>query len=96
MSAYERGTRAPNIEIILTLSEFFNVTTDYLLGKTSCNLSPSVLTEKISDGISIGEIINDLKALSKKQQDAIVLIINNMLFYEMVKEKTELGETKLK
>lgn len=93
ISAYERGERAPNLDIILALSEYFDVTTDYLLGKTSYSQSPSILTEKVSDGTPIGEIVIALKALSKKQQDAIVLIINNMLFYEVA--KTELNETRL-
>lgn len=31
---YERDLREPNDEITLKLAEFFNVTTDYLLGKS--------------------------------------------------------------
>lgn len=31
---YERGERQPNPEMLLKLAEYFNVTTDYLLGRT--------------------------------------------------------------
>lgn len=31
---YEKGERQPNPEMLLKLAEYFNVTTDYLLGRT--------------------------------------------------------------
>lgn len=34
VSMYENGTREPSLETLVKISEFFNVTTDYLLGKT--------------------------------------------------------------
>jgi transcriptional regulator with XRE-family HTH domain len=34
ISKYERGELEPSNEIIITLSNFFNVTTDYLFGKS--------------------------------------------------------------
>ena len=33
-SNYENDNRRPNMELIIKLADFFNVTTDYLLGKT--------------------------------------------------------------
>ncbi|KRL00112.1 helix-turn-helix transcriptional regulator [Liquorilactobacillus capillatus] len=35
VGAWERGTRQPNIEAIQVLSDLFNVSTDFLLGKNS-------------------------------------------------------------
>ena len=34
VSMYENGIREPSLETLVKISEFFNVTTDYLLGKT--------------------------------------------------------------
>ncbi len=34
ISAYEKGKREPDIETIKQLAEYFNVSTDYLLGKS--------------------------------------------------------------
>lgn len=31
---YEGGTRRPNYEILVTLADYLDVTTDYLLGRT--------------------------------------------------------------
>lgn len=33
-TAYERGTRSPDYESLQKLAEFYDVTTDYLLGRT--------------------------------------------------------------
>ena len=37
---YEYGQREPNIEMILKLAEYYDVTTDYLLGKESPSADP--------------------------------------------------------
>lgn len=34
ISGYELGTRTPGVDMIEAISDFFNVDTDYLLGKT--------------------------------------------------------------
>src|SRR5699024_11605694 len=35
LSGYENGTRSPDPEMILKLAELYDVSTDYLLGRTS-------------------------------------------------------------
>lgn len=33
ISHYERGTRTPNLQILIQLADYFDVSTDYLLGR---------------------------------------------------------------
>lgn len=33
---YEQGTREPSIDIIILLCNFFDVSADYLIGRTDC------------------------------------------------------------
>lgn len=35
LSGYENGTRSPDPEMLISLAEFYNVTTDYLLGRSN-------------------------------------------------------------
>ena len=35
ISQYERGTRSLSIEMLVKYADFFNVSTDYILGRTS-------------------------------------------------------------
>ena len=37
---YELETRTPNADVIIKLADFFNVSTDYLLGRTGCKAPP--------------------------------------------------------
>lgn len=39
-SQYENGTREPNFETLFKIADYFNVTTDYLLGRTTINSPP--------------------------------------------------------
>jgi len=80
VSAYETGARVPNIDILVALSALYNVTTDYLLGLSECNTSPSVLNEEFIDGISLGTIIQSLSLLAPKQRIAVSQVINDMRF----------------
>ena len=37
---YELKTRTPNADVIVKLADFFDVSTDYLLGRTDCKAPP--------------------------------------------------------
>ena len=36
ISMYEQGNSEPNVEILSKIADYFNVTADYLIGRTSC------------------------------------------------------------
>ncbi len=64
VSGYETGERTPSTEILLALSNLYNCTTDYLLGKTSSQ--PKIILD--TDGLSTEQIqaINNLITAFKK------------------------------
>ena len=88
ISAYETGARLPSIEAVFDFAEYFDVTTDYLLGRTDNSVSPSVLKQEIVDGVSVERIIEKLLTLEPNQRSAICLIIENARFYTDVRRKT--------
>ncbi|MBQ3213521.1 MAG: helix-turn-helix transcriptional regulator [Clostridia bacterium] len=47
ISNYEKGTSQPNIETIIKLAKYFNVSTDELLGLSQAETNETVLTNKI-------------------------------------------------
>lgn len=61
---YEKGIAVPPADAILKLAEYFNVTTDYLLGRTD---NPDMLNEPIQiaasmkDGLDISDMDDDEK-----------------------------------
>ncbi|MCC0671629.1 helix-turn-helix domain-containing protein [Clostridioides sp. ES-S-0145-01] len=58
---YENGTREPKIETLESLSNYYNVSVDYLLGKTS--IENHTTTDEIS------KIINAYESLPKEAQE---------------------------
>ena len=78
ISNYESNVHYPDVEKLKQLADFFNVTTDYLLGRSKCSLSPAILEQKISDGRSWSEIIKDVQSLSPSRQRTLLLMLNEM------------------
>ena len=49
ISNYETGVHYPDVEKLIKLAEFFNVSIDYLLGRSTSKLSPDVFEQTIMD-----------------------------------------------
>jgi repressor LexA len=47
LAMYERGERTPPVDKLILLADFFDVSTDYLLGKAEQRNYPEQLTEKV-------------------------------------------------
>lgn len=66
---YEGNFQEPNNELTLKLTEFFNVSTDYLLGKTDVRN-----IEQLDDPLNLAKIgfsMKDYNPPSEKQQEQI-------------------------
>lgn len=63
ISNYETGRHAPSLETVVQLANYFNVTTDYLLGRTDSSLSVKWLEEDFVHGKTIGDMVRLLKSL---------------------------------
>ena len=64
ISQYERGVTRPDYETLLTIADYFNVSTDYLLGNTDVtvrlvNEDELNLLDRFSEDTGIRHYIND-------------------------------------
>lgn len=64
---YEINKREPNNELVLKLAEFFNVSTDYLLGKSDIRNPEKIDDDKINIGLST----KDYTPPTEEQQEKI-------------------------
>lgn len=78
ISNYENGVHFPDVEKLIKLADFFNVTTDYLLGRASSDLSPDVFDEPFVGKKTIGSFLNDIKGLSDERRQALFVIMRDM------------------
>lgn len=80
ISNYERGVYYPEIEKLINLADFFQVTTDYLLGRCEYNFSPDIFSELITDDKTVGKVIQTLRKLPQEKRNALLLMMGDMEF----------------
>lgn len=77
ISRYERGQALPNAETLVSLAEVLKTDTDVLLrGETS---SFRETTKEIDLDLPLLERFQDLQKLSKRDRDAVILLIDSVL-----------------
>ena len=96
ISAYETGSRLPNLEVLMEYARLFDVTADYLLGLSAEPISPSVFNEEFAENISMGQLVKDLRILTSEQRAAILVLLKNMRFYAEVSRQAEINGEKRK
>lgn len=89
ISSYETGTHLPNAEQIVLFADFFGVTTDYILGRSSCNISPSVLKESFVDSTCVQDVISMLSNFPQEHRRALLLIVEEMHFSISMQEQAK-------
>ena len=101
LSRYENGTREPKSETLNQLSNYFNVSIDYLFGKTDERIIPTK-DEVIDVKKALDKIKNDLQNSSSLMfdgeclsQDAISSLLSAMeIGLSMAKKKQEESKNK--
>ena len=78
ISNYENNVHLPDVEKLVLLADFFGVTTDYLLGRSSWNLSPNVFQQLIAPDETLGNFIESFSKLSQERKEALLLVMRDM------------------
>lgn len=58
LSNYERGVHQPDLEFIDKVADYFNVSIDYMFGRTSFYAPIDELNVLLSDSITAGDFLN--------------------------------------
>lgn len=93
ISNYEKGVHYPDVEKLKDLADFFDVSTDYLLGRCESTLSPGVLMESVVEGKTVGEVIQSIQRLPSDRRNALLLILEDMEFRATVSHYGERGRS---
>lgn len=64
VSNYENNIHFPDQEALLQLADYFEVTVDYLLGRTSYRYSLDTLNEEYAPGMTVAELVNIIQHFS--------------------------------
>lgn len=80
ISSYETGKILPPPDKLVAIADYFCVTTDYLLGRTSYNINPRFLSEKIAGKQTVTDFVLAVKSMSKDQKEALMTVVGDMKF----------------
>lgn len=87
ISHYENETNQPSLDTVVRLADIFNVSIDYLLGRTPNNISHTKMTQKYINNMTIAEIIEKMLLLDSDHRRAITDALMYILFHNRVYDK---------
>lgn len=94
ISNYENGVHLPDVNKVIALANYFHVTTDYLLGRTSSNLPVELLQQAITNEKTLGDVMASFAKLPANRQAALSLIISDMEVRQMIDTYSKTGDSK--
>lgn len=80
ISNYETGSHEPNYATLSILADFFHVSTDYLLGRTTLPYDISKLNEPLLGGITISDLAHTLLNMSPEDLSSALDYIDLLRF----------------
>jgi transcriptional regulator with XRE-family HTH domain len=72
---YETGVHNPEIETLIKLADYFNVSVDYMLGRIKFKEGLDALNHPVAAGheqLTAGELLNDILALNDAGKKALI------------------------
>lgn len=76
ISNYEKGVHSPDLSTLCKLADYFQVTTDYLLGRTSYRCAPEVLDDYLTSDYTVNHIVNTILSLNPEARSAVIHYAN--------------------
>ena len=91
ISNYEKGVHTPEIEKVIDLAKYFQVSLDYLLGLSTHNLFPGVMNSIFVDRVTMGDVICWISELTPDRKQALITILLDMRFSTTIEKRREEG-----
>lgn len=76
LSNYERGIHQPDLDFIIKVSEYFQVSIDYLFGRTEYEFPIDQLNVKLSDDFTVGKLLNVVLAYDHNHLNQLLSYVN--------------------
>lgn len=89
ISHYENSTNSPSLETVERIADIFDVSIDYLIGRTKNNIPYSKFSHKLTNNITLGDIMEQISALDKAHCSTLVNLISYTYIHNIVSKKTK-------
>lgn len=72
ISNYEKGVHSPDLNTLIKLADFFNVSTDYLLQRTKYKAGIDSLNKELTADYTLGDLMNTTLEFDHHNIDALL------------------------
>lgn len=72
ISNYEKGVHSPDLNTLIRLADFFDVSTDYLLQRTDYKASINTLNKPLAAGYKVSDLLNTTLELDQRNTEALL------------------------
>lgn len=76
VSHYELGICMPSIDVIINMADIFDVSIDYLLGRSNVNLSKRLLEKPIDKKTTAGNLLESVLRLDKEHRIDLMKLLH--------------------
>ncbi len=76
VSNYENGVHLPDLDVLYQIAEFFNISADYLLGRTQYQYDIKLLNRTLSKNYTVTDLVNTVIELPSKEKDSLMEYID--------------------
>ena len=92
ISLYESNRRQPDYLTLQNIATFFNVSVDYLLGRTDIRDFSKVHIKEPEEKYISDKIFEDIKKLSPKSQEELIKLIELYKIRDIQEKKAEISD----
>lgn len=89
ISNYENGNREPDIKTLIRISDYLNVSVDYLIGQTDVNLRPNDMDKPYYKDTSTGHLLKKLLNLSPQSRHLLVEMLDCIETRQLISERAK-------
>lgn len=91
IGTYERGVRQPSLENLVVIANYFNVTTDYLLGLTdeftTINTFKEENPKELRDFLNKNKVLFNGSELSEEEKNRMIDILTGLFWNHFTNKK---------
>lgn len=87
ISHYEKGTREPDTTTLIQLSDYLNVSADYLIGRAQSNITPEQMSKPYCMSTTFENLMERLLKLKPVKRKLLVSILECMEAEQFISEK---------
>ena len=91
ISNYECGNHDPDIDTLVKLASYFNVSLDYLVGVTKSKIPIACFAANYVENLSLAELLDQILQLNDEHRRVIATTVAAFAFKEMVQNQKRSG-----